>query len=62
MDLLRARLAARAAQLLAGDEDDLFYEGGRYTSALMASLVRGGQGGERGCMTASRGRAASVAQ
>jgi hypothetical protein len=42
VELLKARLAHRAMGLLQDDEDDLFYETGRYHSALMAGLVGGG--------------------
>lgn len=34
------RLAARAVQLLADDEEDLYFAGGRAHSELMAALVR----------------------
>lgn len=39
VDLLRARLAHRALQLLVDDEDDLFYDTGRYHTALLEGLV-----------------------
>lgn len=39
VELLRARLAHRALALLVDDEDDLFYEQGRYHSTLMDAMV-----------------------
>jgi hypothetical protein len=39
--LLGLRLAARAVRGIEDDEDDLFYDTGRTTQALMQALVRG---------------------
>ncbi|KIZ03660.1 hypothetical protein MNEG_4303 [Monoraphidium neglectum] len=41
VELLRGRLAHRALQLLVDDEDDLFYDQGRYHSALLEAMASG---------------------